>query len=96
MPADNTPLISCGIMKSDPDDDDHDLVLVSKKMEGYMASYRQEHERGGRDGIPSLEEMEVGRPVGAILPMSEHAQVALRESIELIDYLMNQEDVTWN
>jgi len=40
--------------------------------------------------------MEVGRPVGAILPMSEHAQVALRDSIELIDFLINQDDVTWN
>jgi hypothetical protein len=61
-----------------------------------MASYRSEHERSGTEGIPSLEEMEVGKPVGAILPMSEHAQVALRDSIELIDYLMNQAEVTWN
>ena len=61
-----------------------------------MASYRSEHERSGHGGIPSLEEMEVGKPVGAILPMSEHAQVALRDSIELIDYLMNQNEVTWN
>jgi hypothetical protein len=61
-----------------------------------MASYRSEHEPSGPDGIPSLEEMEVGKPVGAILPMSEHAQVALRDSFELIDYLMNQNEVTWN
>ena len=61
-----------------------------------MASYRSEHEKRGPDGIPSLEELEVGRPVGAILPMSEHAQVALRDSIELVDYLMNQDAVTWN
>ena len=61
-----------------------------------MASYRSEHERAATDGIPPLEEMEVGKPVGAILPMSEHAQVALRDSIELIDYLLNQDDVTWN
>jgi hypothetical protein len=61
-----------------------------------MASYRSEHERASPDGIPSLEEMEVGKPVGAILPMSEHAQVALRDSIELIDFLLNQDDVTWN
>ncbi|MGH7230109.1 MAG: hypothetical protein ACREJU_01960 [Nitrospiraceae bacterium] len=61
-----------------------------------MASYRSEHEPCAPDGIPPLEEMEVGKPVGAILPMSEHAQVALRDSIELIDYLLNQDDVTWN
>ena len=61
-----------------------------------MASYRSEHERCSSEGIPSLEEMEVGKPVGAILPMSEHAQVALRDSIELIDFLLNQDDVTWN
>ena len=61
-----------------------------------MASYRSEPERVTSDGIPSLEEMEVGKPVGAILPMSEHAQVALRDSIELIDFLLNQDDVTWN
>jgi hypothetical protein len=61
-----------------------------------MASYRSEHERSCPEGTPSLEEMEVGKPVGAILPMSEHAQVALRDSIELIDYLMNQDEVTWN
>jgi hypothetical protein len=61
-----------------------------------MASYRPEHERRSPEGIPSLEEMEAGRPVGAILPMSEEAQVALRDSIEVIDYLMNQDGVTWN
>jgi hypothetical protein len=60
-----------------------------------MASYRSELERRGPEGLPSLEDLEVGRPIGAILPMSEHAQVALRDSIELIDYLMNQETVTW-
>ena len=61
-----------------------------------MASYRSELEKRGPEGVPPLEDLEVGRPIGAILPMSEHAQVALRDSIELIDYLLNQEDVTWN
>ena len=61
-----------------------------------MASYRSELEKRGPEGMPSLEDLEVGRPIGALLPMSEHAQVALRDSIELIDYLMNQETVTWN
>lgn len=61
-----------------------------------MASYRSELEKVGPEGIPALEDLEAGRPVGAILPMSEHAQGNLRDSIELIDYLMNQDAVTWN
>lgn len=61
-----------------------------------MASFRSEHEMPLNLGIPSLEDLEPGRPVGAILPMSEHAQLAVRDSIELIDYLMNQESVIWN
>jgi hypothetical protein len=61
-----------------------------------MASYRSEHEKSPMEGLPPLEEMQVGRPIGAILPMSERAQIALRDSIELIDYLLNQHDVTWN
>jgi hypothetical protein len=48
------------------------------------------------EGIPPLDDMEVGKPVGAILPMSEAAQVALRDSIELVDFLINQDGVTWN
>jgi hypothetical protein len=61
-----------------------------------MASYRSELEKCPVEGTLPLEEMEVGRPVGAILPMSEHAQSAIRDSIELIDYLMNQDQVIWN
>ncbi len=61
-----------------------------------MAAYRSEYEKSGLEGFPSLEDLEVGKPVGAILPMSEHAQGVLRDSIELIDFLMNQDSVTWN
>lgn len=61
-----------------------------------MASYRSEHEKVELEGIPALENLEAGKPIGAILPMSEHAQVALRDSIELIDFLMNQDSVIWN
>lgn len=60
-----------------------------------MASYRPEHEMIN-EGIPPLDDMEAGKPVGAILPMSEAAQVALRDSIELVDFLLNQDGVTWN
>ncbi|MGQ0811047.1 MAG: hypothetical protein ACT4OO_07465 [Nitrospiraceae bacterium] len=61
-----------------------------------MASYRQELERFGTDGIPALDQLESGKLVGAILPMSERAQTQLRDSIEVIDYLLNQESVIWS
>lgn len=61
-----------------------------------MASFRSEHEKCEPQGLPPLEELEPGKPIGAILSMSEDAQVALRDSIELIDFLMNQDEVTWN
>lgn len=61
-----------------------------------MPAYKSEYESFRSAGIPPLEDLEVGKPVGAILPMSERAQLALRDSIELIDFLINQDDVTWN
>ncbi len=62
-----------------------------------MASYKSELEtRDGRSGFPSLEDMEMGRPIGAILPMSEQRQLVVRDSIEVIDYLLNQESVIVN
>jgi hypothetical protein len=61
-----------------------------------VASYRQEHERPGGDGIPSLDDIESGKLVGAVLPMSEKAQIQMRNSIEVIDYLLNQERVIWS
>jgi hypothetical protein len=61
-----------------------------------MASFRSELEKPDNEGIPSLDSLEAGKPVGAVLPMSEHAQVALRDGIELIDFLLNQDHVTWS
>ena len=61
-----------------------------------MASYRQELERCGPSGIPSLDDVESGKLVGAVLPMSEKAQIQMRNSIEVIDYLLNQERVIWS
>jgi hypothetical protein len=46
--------------------------------------------------LPSLEELEAGKPVGAVVPMSEKAQRLLRDRIEIIEYLLNQDDVTLN
>ncbi len=61
-----------------------------------MASYHVKTDKAAQRGVPSLEELESGKLVGAIIPMSERAQVALRDSIEVIDYLMNQDSVTWS
>jgi hypothetical protein len=61
-----------------------------------VASYRQELEKRVSDGIPSLDDVESGKLVGAVLPMSEKAQIQMRNSIEVIDYLLNQERVVWS
>lgn len=64
--------------------------------EATVASYRQELEKRAFDGIPSLDDVESGKLVGAVLPMSEKAQIQMRNSIEVIDYLLNQERVVWS
>jgi len=61
-----------------------------------LASFRKDLEKGSGEGIPSLEDMESGKLVGAVLPMSEQAQKQMRNSIEVIDYLLNQERVIWS
>jgi hypothetical protein len=61
-----------------------------------VASYRADFDDRSSEGIPSLENMESGKLVGAILPMSEQAQNQMRNSIEVIDYLLNQESVVWS
>lgn len=61
-----------------------------------MASFRKDLEKRSGDGIPPLEDMESGKLVGAVLPMSEQAQTQMRNSIEVIDYLLNQERVVWS
>jgi hypothetical protein len=61
-----------------------------------LASFRKDLEKLSGDGIPSLEDMESGKLVGAVLPMSEQAQTQMRNSIEVIDYLLNQERVIWS
>ena len=69
---------------------------LSEKQEATVASYRQELEKRGFDGIPSLDDVESGKLAGAVLPMSEKAQIQMRNSIEVIDYLLNQEHVVWS
>lgn len=61
-----------------------------------MASFRSNLEKPSSEGIPSLMDMESGKLVGAVLPMSEKAQIQMRNSIEVIEYLLNQERVIWS
>jgi hypothetical protein len=56
-----------------------------------MASHKEEGER--RE--PALDHMEPGRIYGAVIPMSEGAQSQMRDSIEVIEYLLNRERVVW-
>jgi hypothetical protein len=72
------------------------LIQLSEKQEATVASYRQDLEKRGDDGIPSLDDVESGKLVGAVIPMSEKAQIQMRNSIEVIDYLLNQERVIWS
>lgn len=61
-----------------------------------MAAFRSENEKAILQSLPALEQMEAGRPIGAVVPMSKKAQRLLRDRIETIEYLLNQDDVTWN
>jgi len=61
-----------------------------------LASFRSSNEKLSGEGIPSLMDMESGKLVGAVLPMSEQAQIQMRNSIEVIEYLLNQERVIWS
>jgi hypothetical protein len=60
-----------------------------------VASHKEEGERQGPGGIPSLDHLEPGKICGAVIPMSERAQIQMRDSIEVIDYLLNRERVVW-
>jgi hypothetical protein len=60
-----------------------------------VASYKQELKDAGRK-VSSLDDIEPGKICGAVIPMSERAQTQMRDSIEVIDYLLNQERVIWS
>jgi len=61
-----------------------------------LASFHSSNEKRSGANIPSLHDLESGKLVGAVLPMSEQAQIQMRNSIEVIDYLLNQERVVWS
>jgi hypothetical protein len=59
-----------------------------------MATYKADGE-GREVGKPSLNEMEPGRVLGAVLPLSEEARTKIRDRMELIEYFLNEERVVW-
>jgi hypothetical protein len=61
-----------------------------------MASHKEEGERRSQEGgIPSLEDIEPGKVCGAVLPMSERARTQMRDTMEVMEYLLNRERVVW-
>jgi hypothetical protein len=60
-----------------------------------VASHKEEGERRGPEGMPSLLDIEPGKICGAVIPMSERARTQMRDSIEVIEYLLNRERVVW-
>lgn len=61
-----------------------------------MASYRADFDKARGVNVPSLDDIEAGKLVGAVVPMSEKAQNQLRDSIEVIEYLLNQDSVMFS
>ena len=61
-----------------------------------MAAYRSENEKAILRSLPALEDLEAGKPVGAVIPMSPKVQRLLQDKIEIIEYLLNQDDITLN
>jgi hypothetical protein len=73
------------------------VILRERFNEGdqNVASHKEEGERRGPGGIPSLQDIEPGKICGAVIPMSERARTQMRDSIEVIEYLLNRERVVW-
>lgn len=69
---------------------------LNRNRRSLVASFHSDHEKFRGENIPSLHDMESGKLVGAVLPMSEQAQMQMQNSIEVIDYLLNQERVVWS
>ncbi|MSQ77782.1 MAG: hypothetical protein EXR97_04940 [Nitrospiraceae bacterium] len=61
-----------------------------------MAAFRSENEKAILQSLPALEQMESGRPIGAVVPMSRKAQRLMLDRMEMIEYLLHEDDVTWN
>jgi hypothetical protein len=57
-----------------------------------MARHKEGEPRSS-DGIPALDDLQLGKLCGAVLPMSESARTKLRDRIEVIEYLLNRDRV---
>ena len=60
-----------------------------------MASHKEEGEGRRYGGIPSLHDIEPGKVCGAVLPMSEQARTQMRDTMEVMEDLLNRERVVW-
>ena len=60
-----------------------------------VASHKEDGERRGPKGIPSLDDIEPGKICGAVLPLSERARTQMRDSMEVVEYLLNPERIVW-
>lgn len=60
-----------------------------------MASHKEEVERRRQGAIPSLHDIEPGKVCGAVIPMSERARTQMRDTMEVLEYLLNREQVVW-
>lgn len=60
-----------------------------------MASHKEEGDRRRQGDIPSLHDIEPGKVCGAVLPMSERARTQMRDTMEVLEYLLNREQVVW-
>jgi hypothetical protein len=61
-----------------------------------VASHKEEGERRGPEGIPSLNDLVPGKVCGAFLPLSEQTRTQMRDTMEVIEYLLNRERVVYS
>jgi hypothetical protein len=72
----------------------HAAVIASTREVRDMASYKRDGECREPAGAPSLD-MVPGRVLGAALPLCDDARAQIRDSMEVIEYLMDRERVVW-
>ena len=58
-----------------------------------MASYKEDGEWREPRSIPALDDIEPGKMCGVVLPLSDRARTQIRDSMEVVEYLLNRERV---
>jgi hypothetical protein len=61
-----------------------------------MASHKREEEGRWSSDMRSLDDLVPGKPCGAVVPLSEDARIRIRDRIEMIQYLLNEETIVWS